>query len=68
MNDTIVYSTVCIERDPMPVDFTPLRVDYFAVYTNIIIVIFIVVVIVVIIIVVIIITVVYFFFICYFCY
>jgi hypothetical protein len=30
--DTIVYSTVCCERDPTPVDFTPLRVDYFARY------------------------------------
>jgi len=30
LNDTMVYSTVCIERDPTPVDFTPLRVDYFA--------------------------------------
>ena len=30
MNETIVYSTVCIERDPTPVDFTPLRVDFFA--------------------------------------
>lgn len=28
--DTIVYSTVCSERDAKPVDFTPLRVDYFA--------------------------------------
>lgn len=28
--DTMVYSTVCFERDPTPVDFTPLRVDYFA--------------------------------------
>lgn len=33
MNETIVYSTVCIERDPTPVDFTPLRVDYFARYS-----------------------------------
>lgn len=31
--DTIVYSTVCSEREPVPVDFTPLRVDYFARYS-----------------------------------
>lgn len=30
--DTMVYSTVCCEREPTPVDFTPLRVDYFARY------------------------------------
>ena len=30
MNDTIVYSTVCIEREAKPCDFTPLRVDWFA--------------------------------------
>lgn len=30
--DTMVYSTVCSERDATPVDFTPLRVDYFARY------------------------------------
>ena len=30
--DTMVYSTVCIEREAQPVDFTPLRVDYFARY------------------------------------
>lgn len=28
----MVYSTVCSEREPTPVDFTPLRVDYFARY------------------------------------
>jgi polyribonucleotide nucleotidyltransferase len=28
--DTTTYSTVCMEREPSPVDFTPLRVDYFA--------------------------------------
>ncbi len=32
MGDTIVYTTVCYERDATPVDFTPLRVDYFARY------------------------------------
>ena len=26
-------NTVCIERDAQPVDFTPLRVDYFARYS-----------------------------------
>jgi len=31
LNETMVYSTVCIEREAKPVDFTPLRVDYFAV-------------------------------------
>jgi len=31
--DTIVYSTVCSEREPQPVDFTPLRVDWFARYS-----------------------------------
>ena len=31
--DTIVYSTVCNEREPVAVDFTPLRVDYFARYS-----------------------------------
>ena len=31
--DTMIYSTVCNERDPTPVDFTPLRVDYFARYS-----------------------------------
>jgi polyribonucleotide nucleotidyltransferase len=30
--DTMVYSTVCYERECTPVDFTPLRVDYFARY------------------------------------
>lgn len=30
--DTMIYSTVCSEREPTPVDFTPLRVDYFARY------------------------------------
>jgi polyribonucleotide nucleotidyltransferase len=29
---TMVYSTVCCERDYAAVDFTPLRVDYFARY------------------------------------
>ena len=32
MQDTIVYSTVCNERESTPVDFTPLRVDWFARY------------------------------------
>ena len=27
-----VYTTVCNEREPTPVDFTPLRVDWFARY------------------------------------
>ena len=31
--DTIVYSTVCHEREPQAVDFTPLRVDWFARYS-----------------------------------
>ena len=31
--DTIVYSTVCKEREAQPVDFTPLRVDWFARYS-----------------------------------
>ena len=31
--DTMVYSTVCSERDAQPVDFTPLRVDFFARYS-----------------------------------
>lgn len=31
--DTIVYSTVCAERESSPVDFTPLRVDFFARYS-----------------------------------
>ena len=30
--DTIVYSTVCYEREAKPVDFVPLRVDYFSRY------------------------------------
>lgn len=30
--DTMVYSTVCNEREAVPMDFTPLRVDYFARY------------------------------------
>ena len=30
--DTMVYTTVCCEREATPVDFTPLRVDYFARY------------------------------------
>jgi polyribonucleotide nucleotidyltransferase len=30
--DTMVYSTVCNERESTPVDFTPLRVDWFARY------------------------------------
>lgn len=30
--DTMVYTTICSERDSTPVDFTPLRVDYFARY------------------------------------
>jgi polyribonucleotide nucleotidyltransferase len=30
--DTMVYTTVCFEREVKPVDFTPLRVDYFARY------------------------------------
>jgi hypothetical protein len=33
LSDTIVYSTVCNERESSPVDFTPLRVDYFARYS-----------------------------------
>ena len=32
MSDTHVYSTVCSERESTPVDFTPLRVDYFQRY------------------------------------
>lgn len=31
--DTMVYSTVCCERESQPVDFTPLRVDFFARYS-----------------------------------
>jgi len=31
--DTMVYTTICSERDSTPVDFTPLRVDYFARYS-----------------------------------
>ena len=31
--NTIVYSTVCADRESNPVDFTPLRVDYFARYS-----------------------------------
>lgn len=31
--DTMVYTTVCNEREPQPVDFTPLRVDWFARYS-----------------------------------
>lgn len=30
MGDTIVYSTVCYQKDVSEVDFAPLRVDYFA--------------------------------------
>ncbi len=31
MEDTIVYSTVCAEREAdAAIDFTPLRVDYFS--------------------------------------
>ena len=33
VDNTIVYSTVCSEREPQAVDFTPLRVDYFARYS-----------------------------------
>ena len=33
LDKTIVYSTVCNERESTPVDFTPLRVDYFARYS-----------------------------------
>lgn len=33
VGDTMVYTTVCSERDPQAVDFTPLRVDYFARYS-----------------------------------
>ena len=29
---TMVYSTVCSEREATPLDFTPLRVDYFSRY------------------------------------
>lgn len=28
--DTIVYSTACYQKEESEVDFTPLRVDYFA--------------------------------------
>jgi len=35
IGDSIVYSTVCYERDAQPVDFTPLRVDWFARYSAI---------------------------------
>ena len=31
--DTMIYSTVCYQRDSTPVDFTPLRVDHFARYS-----------------------------------
>eukprot|EP01038_Epipyxis_sp_PR26KG_P009558 gene9558-12871_t len=31
--NTMVYSTVCSERESAPVDFTPLRVDYFSRYS-----------------------------------
>ena len=31
--DTMVYTTVCAERESTPVDFTPLRVDFFARYS-----------------------------------
>jgi ribonuclease PH len=33
--DTMVYTTVCNERDANPVDFTPLRVDWFARYSSV---------------------------------
>ncbi len=33
LHNTMVYTTVCMEREPQPVDFTPLRVDYFARYS-----------------------------------
>lgn len=33
MGDSIVYSTVCYDREAQPVDFTPLRVDWFARYS-----------------------------------
>jgi polyribonucleotide nucleotidyltransferase len=33
MKDTMVYTTVCAEREATPVDFTPLRVDFFARYS-----------------------------------
>lgn len=33
--DTMVYSTVCFESEPSAVDFTPLRIDYFARYSAI---------------------------------
>jgi hypothetical protein len=32
-DQTMVYSTACFQREAMPVDFTPLRVDYFARYS-----------------------------------
>lgn len=30
VGDTIVYSTACYEREAVALDFTPLKVDYFA--------------------------------------
>lgn len=33
VQDTMVYTTVCAEREATPVDFTPLRVDFFARYS-----------------------------------
>ena len=33
--DTMVYTTVCAERESTPVDFTPLRVDFFARYSSV---------------------------------
>lgn len=33
MADTMVYSTLCFERHTAPMDFAPLRVDYFARYS-----------------------------------
>eukprot|EP00316_Scyphosphaera_apsteinii_P007759 CAMPEP_0119303212 /NCGR_PEP_ID=MMETSP1333-20130426/4678_1 /TAXON_ID=418940 /ORGANISM="Scyphosphaera apsteinii, Strain RCC1455" /LENGTH=829 /DNA_ID=CAMNT_0007305819 /DNA_START=135 /DNA_END=2624 /DNA_ORIENTATION=+ len=33
MAESMVYSTVCIDREAEPVDFTPLRVDWFARYS-----------------------------------
>lgn len=30
--DTMIYSTACYQKEATPVDFTPLRVDYFARY------------------------------------
>jgi len=33
--DSMVYSTVCCEREAQPIDFTPLRVDWFARYSSV---------------------------------